>query len=525
MMTSLKQYFLWLELVQEFSHLPQFKKDLLSGLTVALALVPEAIAFSFVAGVNPMVWLHAAFLVGIITAIFWWRPGMISGATWAMAVVMTGLVVSHGIEMLFATLILTGVLQILFWLFWLWKLVRLIPHSVMLWFVNGLAIIILLSQIEQFKIHESWIVWYDLVVMLWLIILTMWLIYFTPKFTRSIPSWLVAIWVVTILSLLLPFLWEVRTVASYLSENGYGNLIGSFPLFHIPDISMGFMEMILIIAPYSFILAIIWLTESLMTLSLIDEITDTRWSNNREAIGQGIANGVCWLFWAMWGCAMIGQSMINISNGWRWRWSWVSAALFLIILVVFGTSVIAIIPIAALIGLMFMVVIGTFAWPTFKMLFKIPKGDAFVIVAVTVITVIFEDLALAVVSWVIISALVFAWEKAKLISLERTVDAKNITHYKISWLLYFASVSNFKELFKIDEDTKEVFIDFADSRVMDLSAIEAINSLTEKYKNSGKKLHLIHLSSDCINKINNANDFVDINILEDPKYYVANIQL
>lgn len=518
----IRENFLSWDLVRELKDFTQLKKDLLSGLTVALALVPEAIAFSFVAGVNPIVGLHAAFLVGIITAIFWGRPGMISGATGAMAVVMTWLVVLHGIEMLFAALILTGVLQIAFWIFGLGKLVRLIPHSVMLWFVNGLAIIIFMSQIEQFKVHEAWITGMPLLIMLALIALTMLIIYALPKFSELLPPGLVAIIVVTLLSLFLPFLWDVRTVASYLAENGYAQLVWSFPTFHIPQISVGFWEMLQIIAPYSLILAIIWLTESLMTLSLIDELTQTRWKNDRESIGQGIANGVCGLFWAMWGCAMIGQSMINISNGGRWRWSGISAAVFLILLVVFATSFISMIPIAALVWLMFMVVIGTFAWPTLRMLPKIPRSDACIIVIVTAITVIFENLALAVVVGVLLSALVFAWEKAKLISVEKQHNNK-ITTYKLSWLLYFASITRFKELFSVEDDHDEVVIDFAHSRVMDLSAIEAINSLTEKYKKAGKKLHLIHLSADCAKKIDNANEFVEVNIAQDPKYFVAHI--
>lgn len=509
----------------ELQNTSQLKTDILSGLTVALALVPEAIAFSFVAGVNPIVWLHAAFIVGLLTAIFWGRPGMISGATWALAVVMTSLVVTYGIEYLFATLILMWALQILFWVFWLGKLVRLIPHSVMLWFVNGLAIIIFMAQIEQFKVWEEWLPSSEMWIMLWLIVLTMAIIQFLPKFTKSLPSGLVAIVCVTLLVLFIPGLEDVRTVSSYLAENGYKDIIWSFPIFSIPNIEVGFLEMMQIITPYALILAIIGLTESLMTLSLIDEITETRWNNNKESIGQGIANATCWFFGAMWWCAMIWQSMINIWNGGRGRMSWISAAVFLILLIVFATAYISMIPLAALVGLMFMVVIGTFAWPTFKMLPKIPRIDAFVIIAVTVITVVTEDLALAVVSGVIISALAFAWKKAEHIDVVRTVDIKNITHYDLDWPLFFGSISRFKTLFTIPEDTKEVIIDFADSHVMDHSAIEAINSLTEKYERAWKKLHLRHLSPDCRAKIKNAEKIVDINVIEDPKYFVADVKI
>jgi SulP family sulfate permease len=509
----------------ELSDKNQVKTDILSWLTVALALVPEAIAFSFVAGVNPMVGLHAAFIVWLLTAVFGGRPGMISGATWALAVVMTSLVISHGVEFLFAALVLMWSLQIAFGLFGLGKLVRLIPHSVMLWFVNGLAIIIFLAQVEQFKVGHEWISGNAMLIMGWLILLTMAIIKYLPKLTKSLPSGLVAIVIVTLIALFIPWFEDVRTVSSYLAENGYKDIIGSFPVFHIPVIEVWFIEMMRIITPYALILAIIGLTESLMTLSLIDEITETRGNNNKESIGQGIANGVCWFFGAMGWCAMIGQSMINISWGWRGRISGISASVFLIVLIVFATKYIAMIPLAALVGLMFMVVIGTFAWPTFKMLTKIPMADAFVIIAVTAITVITEDLALAVVAGVIISALVFAWKKAEDISVKRYTDAKKITHYELNWPLFFGSIEKFKTLFTIKEDTKEVIIDFADSHVMDHSAIEAINSLTEKYERAGKKLHLRHLSPDCRTRIRNAEKIIDINVIEDPKYFVADVKV
>jgi len=503
----------------------QLKTDLLSGLTVALALVPEAIAFSFVAGVNPMVGLHAAFIVGLITAIFGGRPGMISGATWAMAIVMVELVSSHGLDYLLAALVWVGFLQVLFWVFGLWKLVRLIPHPVMLWFVNGLAIIIFMAQIGQFKVWQEWLGWLDMTIMWGLILLTMAIMHFLPKLTKSVPSGLVAIVFVTLLVVFIPWLEEVRTVSSYLAENGYKDLVASFPSFHLPKIEESFIDMIYIIAPYSLVLAIIGLTESLMTLTLIDEITETRGKSNREAIGQGIANTTCGFFGAMWGCAMIGQSMINISSGARWRASGISAAVFLISLIVFATSLISMIPLAALVGLMFMVVIGTFAWPTIKMMNKIPRSDAFVILAVTSITVITKDLAIAVISGVIISALVFAWKKAEDIHVLRFIDEKWITHYDLEWPIFFGSITKFKTLFDVKNDTKEIIIDFADSKVMDHSAIEAIDSLTEKYEKEWKILHLRHLSEDCRLLIKNAEKIVDINVMEDPKYRVADDKL
>ena len=523
MILSLLQFFWILDLKNELSNPKQLKTDVLSGLTVALALVPEAIAFSFVAGVDPIVGLHAAFIVWLITAIFWGRPGMISWATGALAIVMVSLVAKYGVEYLFATLVLMWVLQMLFWVFWLGRLVRLIPHTVMLGFVNGLAIIIFLSQLEQFKVWENWMSGTQLIIMLGLIALTMAIIHYLPKFTKVVPSGLVAIVFVTLLVIFIPGFWDVANVSSYLAANGYNELRWVFPSFHIPVIPTWFFETLYIIFPYALILAIIGLTESLMTLTLIDEITETRGNNNKESIGQGIANTLCGFFGSMGWCAMIGQSMINISNGWRGRISGISAAVFLILLIVFATSFIAIIPLAALVWLMFIVVIGTFAWPTFKLLPKIPRSDAFVIIAVTIITVVSGDLALAVVAGVIISALNFAWKKAEQIQTNRYIDEKNITHYELDGPLFFGSVEKFKTLFDVKWDTDEIIIDFAKSQVMDHSATEAINTLSEKYKNLWKKLHLRHLSPDCRTLIRNAEQVVDINVIEDPKYFVANI--
>ncbi len=503
----------------------QIKADLLSWITVALALIPEAIAFSFVAKVDPMVWLWAAFIMGLMTAIFWGRPWMISGATWAMAVVMTPLVIDKWLEYLLVAVILAWVIQVLFWLFKLWKIVRLIPHSVMLGFVNGLAIIIFLAQMTQFQNASwEWLSWTAMIIMLLLVFLTMAIIHFLPKFTKVIPSGLAWIVIVTLLVVFVPQLSDTWTVATYLAQNWFSSLQWVFPSFHIPNITDNFLEVIKVVLPYSLILAIIWLTESLMTLTLIDEITNTRWKANKEAIWQWIANMTCWFFWAMWGCAMIGQSMINISNGWRKRLSGISASIFLILFVVFGTALIMQIPLAALVWLMFMVVIGTFAWPTIKMLNKIPRSDAFVIVSVTLITAFSHNLALAVVSWVIISALVFAWQKSQEISAVKIVNWK-ITKYKLDGPLFFASISKFKDIFDVTNDTKEVVIDFANSRVMDHSAIESINNITDKYKKQWKKLHLIHLSGDCVKLIKNADKIVEVNISEDPKYYVADDKL
>jgi len=508
----------------------QIKADILSGITVALALIPEAIAFSFVAGVDPMVGLWAAFIMGLMTAIFGGRPWMISWATGAMAIVMVPLVSDFGLDYLLVAVILAGVIQVLFGLLKLWKIVRLIPHSVMLGFVNGLAIIIFMAQMWQFQDKSwEWLVTSSMIIMLVLVFLTMGIIHFLPKLTKAVPSGLVAIVFVTLLVIFIPELANTWTVQTYLADNSKDwiwVLKWGFPSFWIPNITDNFLEVLMVILPYSFILAIIGLTESLMTLTLIDEITEIRWKSNREAVGQWISNMTCGFFWAMWGCAMIGQSMININNGWRKRLSWISASIFLILFVVFGTSLILKIPLAALVWLMFMVVIWTFAWPTLKMLNKIPKGDAFVVVSVTLITAISHNLALAVVSWVIISALVFAWQKSQEISAKKSVtkDLK-VTTYKLDWPLFFASITKFKEIFNPKNDTKEVYIDFANSRVMDHSAIEAVNSLTEKYRKAWKKLHLKHLSSDCRKLIKNADKIIDVNLLEDPKYFVSDDKL
>lgn len=500
----------------------QVKTDILSGLTVALALVPEAVAFAFVAWVDPLVGLYWALIMSIITAAFGGRPGMISWATWALAVVMVSLVSSHGIEYLFATLLLMWLLQILFWIFHFGKFIRLIPYPVMLGFVNGLAIVIFLAQLWQFKLDWERISWVALYTMWALVLLMMAIVYFLPKFSKAIPSGLAWIIIITLLVIFIPEL-GTRTVLDYLKEWGGTGISAGLPSFHIPIVPLNF-DTIYVIAPYAFILAAIWLIESLMTLSLIDEITETRWKANKEAKAQWVWNIACWFFGGMWGCAMIGQSMINISNGWRWRLSGISAWVFLLLFILFWASLIEIIPLAALVGLMFMVVIWTFAWYSIKAVSKMKRSDAFVVVTVTIITV-FTDLAIAVLSGVVISALVFAWQKSREIFAKRYIDKEGMTHYELSGSLFFASVNTFKNIFDIDSDSDEVIIDFAWARVFDHSAVEAINQLTDKYLKSWKKLHLKHLSADCRDLLDNASDIIDVNIMEDPKYKIADDKL
>lgn len=480
------------------------KNDILSGLTVSLALVPEAVAFSFVAGVDPLVGLYAAFLVGLITSIFGGRPGMISGATGALAVVMVSLVADQGVEYLFATVVLMGIIQILAGALRLGKFVRLIPHSVMLGFVNGLAIIIFLAQLSQFKYKNSagvmtWLESNDMMLMLGLVALTMFIIHFLPKLTKALPSTLVGIITVTGLVHLLGL--DTRTVLDMASVGG------GLPTFHIPSVPFS-METFKIILPYSAILAAIGLIESLMTLQLVDEITETRGRANRECVGQGLANVVTGFFGGMGGCAMIGQSMINVNSGGRGRASGISAAIFLLFFIVVGSSLIELIPLAALVGVMFMVVFGTFEWSSVRILGKIPKSDAFVIVLVSTVTV-FTDLAIAVACGVIVSSLVFAWKKSERIKSVEYIDDEGFKHYQLSGPLFFGSVQSFQELFNAKEDTKRIYLDFKDSRVCDYSSIEVINNLVEKYKVLDKEVYIKNLSPDCQSVIDKAGNMFE----------------
>ncbi len=492
------------------------KADILSGLTVALALVPEAVAFAFVAGVEPLVGLYAAFMVGLITAAIGGRPGMISGATGALAVVMVTLVAEHGVEYLFATVVLMGAIQIGAGVLRLGKFIRLIPHPVMLGFVNGLAIIIFLAQLGQFKIADAegamqWMQGPALFMMLGLVALTMAIMYFLPKLTTAFPSALAAILVVTALVHGLNL--DTRTVGDLASVSG------GLPSFHIPMMDFN-LENLRIILPYAVILAAIGLIESLMTLSLIDEITETRGRGNRECIGQGVANVVTGFFGGMGGCAMIGQSIININSGGRGRLSGITAALCLLGFIVFASSLIEMIPLAALTGVMFMVVVGTFAWSTLRILHKIPLSDALVLVLVSAVTV-FTDLAIAVGVGVIVSALVFAWQNARRIYSEISVDTNGTKTYRLHGPLFFGSVRSFHDQFSPAEDPDEVVIDFRGSRVCDHSGLEAVNSLTERYLAQGKKLRLKHLSAECRELLDKAGSMIEVNVIEDPRYRVA----
>ncbi len=496
------------------------KDDIFSGLTVALALVPEAVAFAFVAGVHPLVGLYAAFMVGLITATIGGRPGMISGATGALAVVMVALVADHGVEYLFATVILMGIIQILAGVLRLGKFIRIVPYPVMLGFVNGLAIVIFLSQLNNFQISSDsgdwqWMTGSALYIILGLVLLTMLIIHFLPRYTRAFPAPLAAIVVVTLLVILLDL--DTRTVGDIAS------IAGNLPDFHIPAVPFT-LETLWIILPYSLILAAIGLIESLLTMRLIDELTQTRGRSNKECIGQGVANSVTGFFGGMGGCAMIGQSMINVNAGGRGRLSGISAALFLLLFILYASSLIEMVPLAALIGVMFIVVIGTFEWSSFRILRKVPRSDAFVLILVSAITVA-ADLAIAVIIGVIVSALVFAWQHAKVISVKSYINEEGAKIYELDGPLFFSSVHNFLGLFDAKNDPQEVIIDFKSSRVYDHSALEAIDALAERYLHADKNLHLRHLSQECRELLNKAGNLVEVNVIEDPKYHVADDRL
>ncbi len=508
------------------------KNDVLSGITVALALVPEAVAFAFVAGVEPMVGLYAAFMMGLLTSVFGGRPGMISGATGATAVVMVALVAQHGVQYLFATVVLAGVLQITAGIFKLGKFIRMVPHPVMLGFVNGLAIVIFLAQLGQFKIEvadgeQAWMQGEMLYTMGGLIFATMLIMHFLPKITNAVPAGLVAIVAITLAVVASDM--EARTVIDYVrdmlpaEQAATATLKGELPSFAIPQVPFN-LDTLLIILPYASIIAAVGLIESLLTLTVIDELTGTRGRGNRECIGQGIANTTNGFFGGMGGCAMIGQSMININSGGRGRLSGITAALVLLGFILFGAEYIEMIPLGVLVGIMFMVVLGTFEWSSFRIMRKVPFTDAFVIVLVSAVTVAF-DLAIAVLVGVIVSALVFAWKHAQHILVDTYIDERGYKVYDLRGPVFFGSVANFKELFDPAADPEHVVIEFKRSRISDASGIEAVDGLAEKYKALGKTLHLRHLSPECRQLLKRAGDLCEVNVVEDPNYRVVSDEL
>lgn len=535
----MKKYFNLFDLKQKVD----YKNEILSGLTVAMALIPEAVAFAFVAGLSPLTGLYAAFMMGLVTAVLGGRPGMISGATGAMAVVMVHLVLqgneigqslgstNMGIQFLFVTLLMVGVIQALAGVFKLGKFVRLIPHPVMMGFVNGLAIVIFLSQIKMFNFPAftgnvgEWLGNFPWI-MIALVGLTMAIMYGLPKLTKKLPEALMAIIVVSLIVILGKL--DVSTVGSFIRDGGGAGLKGGLPsfqldLFNTPE--LWHWANLKIMLPYAFILAAIGLIESLMTLNLIDDLTETRGNGNRECMAQGLANFVNGLFGGMGGCAMIGQSIINIKSGGRGRMSGITAAILLLCFILFAAPYIEQVPIAALVGVMFMVVIGTFAWSSFRIINKIPRTDAFVLILVSIVTVL-EDLAVAVIAGVIVSALVFAWENAKRIRARKHFKEDGTKVYEIWGPLFFGSISDFNSKFNINEDPDKVEIDFIESRVSDHSAIEAIFVLVEKYKSLGKSVTLKHLSEECKYLLHKASPiFKDVieDAVDDPRYHVVGI--
>ncbi len=498
----------------------EIKLNLLSGLTVALAMVPEAIAFALIAHVSPLTGLYAAVMVSFITSAFGGRPGMISGATGALAVVMVALVVQHGVEYLFATVVVMGLLQMLFAVAKLGKFIRMVPHPVMLGFVNGLAIVIFLAQFGHFKSVAAdgtsvWMAGSALYTMLGLIALTMTIIYLLPKLTKVIPSTLAAIMVVSFAVTFLNI--DTKTVGDL------GSIAGGLPNFHLPQVPFNF-ETFKIVFPYALILAAVGLIETLLTLNLIDDMTDTRGRPNRESLAQGIANVVTGLFGGMGGCAMIGQSMINVNNGALRRLSGIVTAVFLLSFILFASHWIEMIPLAALIGVMFVVAEKTFEWGSFRLYGKVPKSDLLVIVLVAGVTVI-ADLAIAVIMGVIFSALVFAWEHAKQISVKTRINEQGWKVYELQGTLFFASIAAFQSLFSPADDPQVIAIDFKNAKVADHSALAAIDSLAERYQSLDKQLHLKHLSKDCLELLDKAKGMIEVNVLEDPKYHIADNQL
>ena len=498
----------------DFSQKVNYRIEILSGLTVALALVPEAVAFAFLAGLPPLTGLYAAFVMGIVTAVLGGRPGMISGATGAVAVVIVSLAASHGIEYIFATVILAGMLQAAAGLLRLGKLMRLVPHPAIFGFVNGLAIIIFMAQLDQFKnpATGAWLTGEALYLFGGLVLLTMLIIWGLPKLTKAVPASLVAI--LAVFGLVAFFDIPTKTVGDLAS------ISGGFPPFHIPAVPFTF-ETLQIIAPYALIVAGVGLIESLLTLNIIDEITETRGRGNKEAVAQGIANICSGFLSGMGGCAMLGQSLINISAGARARLSGIVAAVMLLVFIMFGSSLIELVPMAALTGLMIMVAVGTFEWASLRTFNRMPKSDILVMVLVTLVTIFLHNLALAVIVGVIIAALRFAWESAKRIRARKHIDEHGVKHYDIYGPLFFGSVAVFNEKFDVLNDPDEVVINFEESRVVDMSAIEALNKLTERYHKVGKKVHLKHLSQDSRQLLNKADAIIEVNVLEDPTYKVA----
>jgi len=500
----------------DFKQKVDYKIEILAGLTVAMTMIPESLSFAILAGFPPLVGLYAAFIMGLITAVFGGRPGMVSGGAGATVVVLIALMNSHGLDYVFAAVAMAGIIQIMVGLFKLGKFIRLVPQPVMFGFVNGLAVIIFMSQLEQFKTvfngEVEWLTGTPLLIMGVLVALTIAIIVILPKFTKAIPASLVAILVV--FAIVLIFNIDTKQVVDIASVSG------SLPPFNIPNVPFT-LETLQIILPYGLIMAAVGLTEGLLTLNLVDEITGTKGNSNKECLAQGTANIANGFFFGMGGCPMIAQTLVNLSSGSRARLSGIIAALTILTIILVGAPVIELLPMAALVGVMIMVAFGTFEWASFKAFTRMPKHDIFVMLVVTLITVFLHNLALAVLIGVIISALVFAWESAKRIRARKRIDENGVKHYELYGPLFFGSTTAFTDKFDVDNDPEEVVIDFADSKITDMSAIDAVNKITDRYLKQGKKVHLKHLSADCRRLLHNAETIIDVNIIEDPSYKVV----
>ena len=500
----------------DLSQKVDYKTEILAGLTVAMTMIPESLSFAILAGFPPLVGLYGAFIMGLVTAIFGGRPGLVSGGAGATVIVLIALMKSHGIEFVFGAIALAGVIQILVGLFKLGKFIRLVPQPVMFGFVNGLAIVIFMSQLEQFKTvingQSEWLTGTPFLIMAGLVALTIAIVVLLPKITKAIPASLVAIMIV--FAVVLIFNIETKQVEDIAAVSG------SLPPFHIPDFPFT-IENFQIILPYGIIMAAVGLTEGLLTLNLVDEITNTKGDSNRECLAQGSANILNGFFFGMGGCPMIAQTLVNLSAGSRARLSGIVAALTILLIILVGAPVIGKLPMAALTGVMIMVAMGTFEWASLRIFKRMPMSDIFVMLVVMLITVFLHNLALAVLIGVIISALVFAWDNAKRIRARKYLDENGVKHYEIFGPLFFGSVTAFAEKFEVSTDPNEVIIDFKESRVVDMSAIEALNAITNRYHKEGKKVHLRHLSQDCIALLKNAEAIIDVNIMEDPLYLIV----
>ncbi|WP_026993848.1 SulP family inorganic anion transporter [Flectobacillus major] len=500
----------------DFKQKVNYRIEILAGLTVAMTMIPESLSFAILANFPPLMGLYAAFIMGLVTAILGGRPGLVSGGAGATVVVLITLMQTHGLEYVFAAIVLAGICQIMVGLFKLGKFIRLVPQPVMFGFVNGLAIIIFMAQLEQFKTtiggQTIWLTGTPLYIMAGLVALTVAIILVAPRITKAIPASLIAIIVVGLI--VFGFDIDTKTVRDIALVSG------GFPPFHIPQIPLTW-NTFQIIFPYGLIMAGVGLTEGLLTLNVVDEITQTKGNGNREALAQGTANILNGFFFGMGGCPMIAQTLVNLSAGARARLSGIVAALTILCIILFASPIIEALPMAALTGVMMMVAIGTFEWMSFRVINKMPQSDIFVGILVAVITVWLHNLALAVLMGVIISALVFAWESAKRIRAKKYIDDKGIKHYDIHGPLFFGSTTAFVEKFDILNDPNEIIIDFKESRISDMSAIDAVNKITERYAKLNKTVRLYHLSADCRKLLQNADKIIEVNIIDDPTYRVA----